>query len=134
MTTLTRMSISLEEELLQEFDRQVKADGYPTRSEAIKALIRRSLVENEWERGGLVAGTVVIVYDHHKHDMLHQLMHAQHDYSDVIISSQHVHLDHHNCMETITVRGDAARIQGMNAALKAVKGLKQHAQVITGGG
>ncbi len=130
MPTLARISISLEEELLEKFDRRVREDGFPTRSEAVKALIRRALVENEWERGGPVAGTVVIVYDHHKHDLLHQLMHIQHDYGDVIISSQHVHLDHDNCMETVTVRGDAARIRQLAAALKSVKGLKQQTLVM----
>jgi CopG family nickel-responsive transcriptional regulator len=135
MTALTRISISLEEKLLREFDRHSRREGYPTRSEAVKALIRRALAENEWaEDRGTAAGTLVIVYDHHKHDLLHQLMHVQHDYGDVIISSQHVHLDHDNCMETITVRGASARLRELTAALKTVKGLKHQALVMAASG
>jgi CopG family transcriptional regulator, nickel-responsive regulator len=134
MPDLTRCSISLDTDLLQAFDDLVSREGYPTRSEGIKALIRQSLVEKEWDVGGLVAGVVVLVYDHHKRGLVHQLMHIQHDYGQAIISSQHVHLDHDSCMEMVTVRGEAVQVRQLVTTLRSVKGLKHTALVTTAAG
>jgi len=134
MTRLTRISISLEEDLQRRFDRLAAAEGYPTRSEALKALIREHLVRKEWTRGGIVAGAVTLVYDHHARELVSRLLDVQHDFVDVIVSNQHVHLDHHNCLEIVVVRGRTGRIQRLVSALKSVKGLKHHGLVMTTAG
>ncbi len=131
MSKLTRISISLEEDLQKQFDRVVAEEGYPTRSEAIKALIRERLVQKEWVKGELVAGAVSIVFDHHGHEIANKLLEIQHDFVDVIMSNQHVHLDHHNCMETIIVKGDPEKILALARELKSIKGLKHQALVMT---
>lgn len=134
MNKVTRISISLEEDLAAELDRWVTTEGYPTRSEAVKTLIRQGMVTREWLAGGVVAGAITIVYDHHGRDLVNQLLDIQHDFVDVMVSNQHVHLDHDNCLEILTVRGLAARIQGLVKALKAVKGLKHDGLIMTTAG
>ena len=134
MPRLSRISMSLENELQTKFDRLVAEEGYPTRSEAIKALIRQRLVQKEWIRGSLVAGAITLVYDHHAHELADRLLDIQHDFVDVIVSTQHVHLDHRHCMETIIVKGKPRRIQRLVAELKSLKGLKHQALVMTTAG
>jgi len=131
MAKITRISISLEEDLQRQFDQLVAEDGYPTRSEAIKALLRQRLVLREWTKGDRVAGAITLVFDHHAHEIANKLLDAQHDFVDVIVSTQHVHLDHHHCMETVIVRGKPGRIQQLVAELKAIKGIKHHTLTMT---
>ncbi len=121
---LTRFSISLDEQLLQQFDAKIQRDQCPTRSKAIGDLIRTSLVETEWRSGRQVAGAIVLVFDHHKHDISKKLTDIQHDFLELIISTQHIHLDHDNCLEIIAVRGNPTAIDALAKRLKAVKGLK----------
>ncbi|MFC1671637.1 nickel-responsive transcriptional regulator NikR [Planctomycetota bacterium] len=134
MSGLARFSVSVEEELLKALDTFVAAKGYPTRSEAVKHLVRNALVETMWKAKGTVAGVIVMAYDHHKRDVVRKLLEVQHDHSDVIISTQHVHLDHDNCMETITVRGRAGRIKKLESAIRSLKGLKHSDLMVTAGG
>ncbi len=122
--SLTRFSVSLDEKLLNQFDAKIRADRCPTRSKAIGDLIRTSLVETEWRSGQDVAGAIVLVYDHHKRDVAVKLTEIQHDFLDLIISTQHVHLDHNNCLEIVAVRGKPNRIDALAKYLKTVKGLK----------
>ena len=131
MANLRRISISLDDSLLKRFDRHVGRQGYPTRSEAIKALMRQNLVEDEWSRDRDVAGAISIVYDHHKRGLTDRLTDVQHDFGTVIVSTQHVHLDHDHCLEIIVVRGDARRIRKLATALRAVKGITHNALVMT---
>ncbi len=121
---LTRISLSLETELVRQFDRRIRAEKCPTRSKAIGDLIRARLVQDEWRQDGEVAGALVLVYDHHKRDLVKRLTEVQHDCHDAIISTQHVHLDHDNCLEIVALRGRPAAIRQIHARLKAVKGLK----------
>ena len=122
---LTRFSVSLDADLVCQFDTQIKADRCPTRSKAVGDLIRASLVKTEWQQTrGQVAGAVVLVYDHHRRDIMRRLTEVQHDCHQGIISTQHVHLDHDNCLEIVAVRGTAREIEGVVRRLKAVKGLK----------
>ena len=121
---ITRISISVEEELLNQFDFYSAEQGYPTRSEAVKAMIRDALVLQQWRKGSDVAGAVSVVYDHHKSGIVQKILSVQHDWSDVILCSQHVHLDHDNCMEIIAVRGRGERIRDFLANLRTIKGLK----------
>ncbi len=128
---LTRFSISLDEKLLKKFDAKIRKDNCPTRSKAIGDLIRTSLVETEWRAGKQVAGAIVLVYDHHKHDISKKLTDIQHAFLKLIISTQHIHLDHDNCLEIIAVRGDPTHIDTLTKRLKAVKGLK-HVSIAAG--
>lgn len=121
---LTRFSVSLEEDLVRRFDAKIKADRCPTRSKAVGDLIRASLVQTEWRAGDQVAGAIVLVYDHHKRDILKRLTDLQHDCHDSIISTQHIHLDHDNCLEIVAVRGKPAVIDAIVKRLKSVKGMK----------
>ncbi len=128
---LTRFSVSLEEDLVRRFDAKIKADRCPTRSKAVGDLIRASLVQTEWRAGDKVAGAIVLVYDHHKRDILKRLTDLQHDCHDSIISTQHIHLDHDNCLEIVAVCGKPAVIDAIVKRLKSVKGMK-HVSLATG--
>ena len=122
-----RITISVEASLLAQFESYLSSNGYPTRSEAMKSLMRQALIEQEWQQGTDVAGTISLVYDHHKHGTMEKLVDVQHDFGEVIVCSQHVHLDHHNCMEVLVVRGRAADIRNILTKLKAGKGIKHSA-------
>ena len=124
MSKLTRFSVSLDEALLDQFDAQIKKEGYPTRSKAVADLIGESLVEQEWKGGKEVAAAIIMVYDHHKRDLSGKLTHVQHDYHDLIVSSQHVHLDHDNCLEVVIVKGQPKKVEELAHKLKATKGVK----------
>ena len=121
---LTRFSISLDEELVRQFDEKIQADGCPTRSKAVGDLIRESLVQTEWTTGEEIAGSIVMVFDHHKPDIARKLTAIQHDYHKTILSTQHIHLDHDNCLETVMVHGRPEVVNELVKRLKAVKGLK----------
>ncbi len=124
MSDLARFSVSLDRDLLERFDSLVAQDGYPTRSKAIADLIAGSLIREEWRSGSDVAGVIIMVYDHHKRNLTHELTHTQHDYHELIVSSQHIHLDHHNCLELVVVKGDPSRITELSHRLKTLKGVK----------
>ncbi len=128
---LTRFSVSLDADLVREFDARIEADRCPTRSKAVGDLIRASLVQTEWRSGGEVAGAIVLVYDHHKRDIVKRLTHVQHDYHHTIVSSQHVHLDHDNCLEIVAVKGKTDEVAAIMKQLKAVKGMK-HVSIAAG--
>jgi CopG family transcriptional regulator, nickel-responsive regulator len=122
---LYRFGVSLEKELIDEFDAHVKEKNYPNRSEAIRDLIRQELTRREWAAGGVVAGAVVMTYDHHKRELVNKLLDVQHDFQECIISTQHVHMDHLHCLEIIAVRGSARTIEQLAASIKAHMGVKQ---------
>ena len=124
MTKITRISISIEEDIIERFDRLSERQGFPTRSEAIKHLIRSSLVSQEWKAGDIVAGVVTIIYDHHKTSILRKIVEAQHDFGDIVVCSQHAHLDHDNCMENIVVRGKVEDVRKLHENFSAIKGMK----------
>ena len=121
---VTRFSVSIDEELMDKFDAKIKKDRCPTRAKAVGDLIRSSLVQTEWRSGDEVAGAIVLVYDHHTRDVLKRLMDMQHDCHEAIISTQHIHLDHDNCMEIVAVKGTPRVIEALVKRLKSVKGLK----------
>ncbi len=121
---LARFGVSLDEDLVRQFDARIREDGCPTRSKALGDLIRASLVQGEWQRGEEIAGAIVLVYDHHRRDIVGRLTDVQHDCHGAIISTQHVHLDHDNCLEIVAVRGKPRQIDALVRRLKALKGLK----------
>jgi CopG family nickel-responsive transcriptional regulator len=122
--------MSLESSLLERFDQYLHDEGYPTRSEAIKSLMRQTLNEKAWTQDEVVAGSVMLVYDHHRRGIVKQLMDVQHDFGSVIISTQHVHLDHDHCLEMVVVKGKASRIRELVTMLKSTKGVKHDAVVL----
>jgi len=124
MANLVRFGVSLEKELLANFDKRIKSRKYTNRSEAIRDLIREDLVKEEWQKGAEVSGTITLIYDHHKRELVNKLMDIQHDHGKVIISSQHIHLDHNNCLEIIAVKGSPRGVQVLSDSLKSVKGVK----------
>ena len=104
---LKRFSISLENNLLRSFDTYINAQSYNNRSEAIRDLIRKALVKQEWESDSKVMGVITLVYDHHQHQLQEKVTEVQHDYHHHIVSTTHVHMDHNNCLEVIIVKGKA---------------------------
>lgn len=125
MPDLVRFGISLEKELLERFDNYIKKQNYLQRSEAIRDLVRNELVKEEWGDGKKqVAGAISLVYDHHKRELVNQLMNIQHDYHENIVSTQHVHLDHNNCLEVIVVKGKSSDAEELYKKLKTLKGIK----------
>ncbi|NTV68369.1 MAG: nickel-responsive transcriptional regulator NikR [Chlorobaculum sp.] len=124
MSDLYRFGISLDRELIEAFDRHIKAQGYQSRSEALRDLIREELLRKTTTEGGLVAGAIVMTYDHHKRELVNRLIDIQHDFHDLIISTQHVHLDHENCLEVLAVKGNTPEIEKLSSALKVLVGVK----------
>lgn len=126
-----RFGVSLEDELLTELDRLVSKQQFPNRSQAIRFLIKKYSVEDEWNDNQAVAGAIVLVYDHHKRDLQNRSTDVQHDFHHLILSVQHVHLDHDNCLETITVKGKASELKDLANKLIAIKGVKHGELMMT---
>ena len=125
MSDLVRFGISLEQSLLEKWDGLLRNKGYTNRSEAFRDLIRAELVKREWTgSGGDVVGAITLVYDHHKRELVNKLTDMQHNFTGLIFASQHIHIDHHNCMEIIAVKGSPAQIEGLADKMKGAKGVK----------
>ena len=124
MSELVRFGVSLVKPLLERFDALIRNRQYTNRSEALRDLIRRELVRKEWREGGEVAGAITLIYDHHTRDLMAKVTDTQHDFQKVIISTQHIHLDHRNCLEIIAARGKADDVQRLADALTSIKGVR----------
>lgn len=132
MAETVRFGISIDDKLLKSFDRLIAEKGYLNRSEAIRDLIRASLVELKWEKGDEeTVGTVTLVYNHHVRDLSDKLTEQQHAHHDQVVSSLHVHLDAHNCLEVLVVRGKAWEVKKIADELIGVKGVKHGKLVMT---
>jgi CopG family nickel-responsive transcriptional regulator len=121
---ISRFGISLDKVLLGKFDRHIKEKNYANRSEAFRDLIRGELVKKEWQQGKEIAGAITLIYDHHKRELVNKLMDIQHDYQKLIISTQHIHLDHDNCLEIIAIKGAPSEARKLADILRSVKGVK----------
>ncbi len=131
MAELIRFGVSMDDRLLQRFDEVIERKGYVNRSEAVRDLIRNALVEDQWARGEEeIVGTVTIVYDHHTRDLGDKLTEQQHSHHGSIVSSLHVHLDAHHCLEVVVVRGKAAEVRRLADELIGTKGVK-HGKLVT---
>ena len=130
--TMKRFGVSLEDDLLKELDALVKKHRFPNRSQAIRFLIRKNLTEEKWYANELVSGCVVLVYDHHKRQLLGKLVELQHKYQELVLSAQHVHLDCDNCLETITLKGKAKDLKKLSDTLIGIKGVKYGGLVMAG--
>jgi len=115
--------MALDEELLRKFDQHIKKRRYGTRSEAMRDLIRADLVEQQWSKDRVVVGTITLLYDHHTRDLTRTLTHLQHDSKAKVLSSLHVHLDHHYCLEVIAVKGRSQQVRALADTLIGTKGV-----------
>ena len=134
MSQLVRFGVSLEKELLEKFDRRIGEKHYPNRSEAFRDLIREDLVKKEWVEGKDVAGAITLVYDHHRRELVNKLIDIQHDFHELIVSSQHIHMDESNCLEIIAVKGNPKRIEELAYKVKSTKGVKHGSLVMASTG
>ena len=123
---VTRFSVSVDPELLKEFDETTNKIGY-NRSTAIQVAMRGFLTDHKWSvaKEGTVAGALTMFFDHHTRGLGDQLTEIQHDYIDVITSTTHVHLDHNNCLEILAVKGEIDRLEKLTESLRIVRGVKQ---------
>ena len=124
MSGLFRFGISIDKNLLDKFDRLIREKKYTNRSEAFRDLIREELVKKEWTEGKEVAGAITFIYDHHQRDLLSKIVDIQHHFQEIIISTQHIHLDHENCLEIVAVKGNSREVQKLADTLKSVKGVR----------
>jgi CopG family nickel-responsive transcriptional regulator len=122
---ITRFSVSLPDSLLAELDRRVIGRGYASRSEFVRDLIRERMVEDKWETGGEdVVGVLTIGYDHHQRGLLQKIVNLHHSQYVHILCTTHVHLDRHNCLETVIIKGrpeEIERIAVQSAGLRGVR-------------
>ena len=126
---VTRFGVSSEANLLEALDEYAKDNKFANRSQAIRYLIEKNLVERKWQCNRIVAGAVVILYDQHKREVMNKLSDIQHDFHEQILSSQHFHLNHDNCLEIIAVKGPAAKLTELSDLLISIKGIK-HGKLI----
>jgi CopG family nickel-responsive transcriptional regulator len=135
MSELTRISISLEDALLQAFDRRNAAKGYETRSEAIRDLIRDRLIAEEAVENaeGEQVAVVTVVYDHHARELSAKLIDKQHHHHDVVVSTLHVHLGERHCLEVSILRGPIEEIRHLGDDLVATKGVLHGEVLFTSG-
>ena len=129
---VTRFSVSLAPSLLKQLDQMSAEKGYSNRSLAVTDMIRNQWVEHRQKNGTEdIAGTITLVYDHHKPHLQSTLTDIQHDHHNVILSTVHVHLDHHNCLEVLLVRGRGDVIRKIADALITAKGVKHGKLTVT---
>ncbi len=121
--SVVRFGVSLENKLLDALDNFVIENQLTNRSQAIRHLINNNLVEKKWKCNHIVAGSITLIYDHHKNDLLNQLTDIQHHFHKEILSTQHFHLDHDHCLEIVAVKGKASLLTELAEKLIAVKGV-----------
>ncbi|TXK85517.1 nickel-responsive transcriptional regulator NikR [Paenibacillus sp. N3.4] len=122
--TLVRFGISMPQSLIEQYDRLIALQGYDNRSEAIRDLTRKALLESSsMQLDETVAGTIVMVYDHEFSDLPMTLMELQHDYHHVIISTMHIHLNHQQCLEILVVRGKVMELRELQQRIQVLKGV-----------
>ena len=135
MSDLSRIGVAIDSDLLLKFDDLIEQRGYTNRSEAFRDLIRDALIEKTAEKpDAIVVGTLTLVYDHHVRQLSDRLTAMQHDHFDLVLSTLHVHLDHHNCLEVLILKGKAAAVQKMADALISTKGVMNGRLTITAPG
>jgi len=131
MSELTRTGLSIDRELLARFDLAIAKKRYKNRSEAVRDLIRDHLVSEEADSNKLVVGTLTIVYDHHRPNLTEKLVEAQHRAGSKVLAATHVHLDHHNCLEVVIMKGRGAELSDLANGILSLRGVKHGKLVIT---
>jgi CopG family nickel-responsive transcriptional regulator len=130
---VSRFSVSLEKELLDELDEYVGKNHFANRSQALRHLIENNIVKEKWQCNKIVAGAIVMIYDHHKREIDLRSNTIQHDYHDVILSSQHYHLSHEVCLDIVAVKGEAVRLTELSDKLIGIKGIRHGKLVMSKG-
>ena len=125
-----RIGVSLEGPLLADFDRYIAQEGFRSRSEGLRNLIREALVRRRWKAGGRVVGTITIVYRHEVGMVTHRLVHRQHEFLSSIRATAHTHLDDETCLEVLIVEGMATKVAKLANRLKTVKGVLSSETVV----
>jgi len=121
---LVRFGISMPQSLIDQYDRLIALQGYDNRSEAIRDLARKALLaSSSLQPDGTVAGTIVMVYDHHVRELPMTLMELQHDYHQEIISTMHIHLNHDQCLEILVVRGKVQQLRELQQRIQVLRGV-----------
>ena len=129
---ITRFGVSIEPDLIKKFDKTIKREGYTNRSEAIRDLIRKNLIaEKNKNLNEEAIGTFTMVYDHHVGSLTDKLLDLQHNHTKEILVSTHVHIDHHNCLEVLVLKGKIGNIQKLADNIKALRGIKNGELVLT---
>lgn len=129
--SVVRFGVSLEKETMNELDLYIKSNNFPNRSQAIRHLIEKYAVEQKWQCDNEVAGAIVIVYDHHKRNIDHEINEVQHDYHHLILSTQHVHLNQETCLETIVIKGIASDLTELAGKIITLKGIHHGRLIMT---
>jgi CopG family transcriptional regulator, nickel-responsive regulator len=129
--SVVRFGVSLDREMMQELDHYVAVNNFPNRSQAIRNLIEKYAVEQKWQCDNQVAGAIVIVYDHHKRNIDHEINEVQHTFHHLILSTQHVHLNHETCLETIVVMGKASELTLLADKIITLKGIHHGKLIMT---
>jgi CopG family nickel-responsive transcriptional regulator len=134
MSEIVRFSVSLEGELLEQFDRYCQEQHCATRSEAIRQLLREKLTHRDWEADEQeVAGTLTLVYDHHRPQLRDRLIEVQHEHTDMVVATLHAHLAHDLCLEVIVLRGRAGLLRSLAAEITGLKGIYRGELVMASG-
>lgn len=134
MGDLARIGVSLERDLLKWFDGAINKKNYDNRSEAIRDLIRDQMVAEEIDKDEVVVGTLTVVYDHHRPNLTEKLVEAQHRAGGKVLAATHVHLDHHNCLEVIIMKGRSGDLKDLANRILSLRGVKHGQLVITSTG
>lgn len=131
MAQLTRTGVSLEDDLLKQFDKVIARRGYENRSEAIRDLIRESLVDEAVDQNRPVVATLSMIYDHHKPNLSNKLTEIQHHSHGSVLAATHVHLDEDNCLEVVIMKGRSGEVQHLADHMLAMRGVKHGKLVVT---
>jgi CopG family nickel-responsive transcriptional regulator len=135
MSDITRFGVSLKSTLLDKFDRLIEQSGYKNRSEAIRDLIRDRMVAEEWSSSDReTVGVFSLIYNHEQRELNKTLTNIQHRYVDIIVSSTHIHIDHHNCLEVVILKGKSSLIKKITDELASTRGVKHGKLIMTSTG
>lgn len=134
MPRLSRTGVSLEEDLLKEFDRLIAKRGYANRSEAFRDLMREALLSETVESNKPVVGTLTLVYDHHVPNLAQKLTEVQHAAGTMVLAATHVHLDHRYCLEVVIMKGKSKDLQAVADGMMALRGVELGKLVLTNSG
>jgi CopG family nickel-responsive transcriptional regulator len=130
--SLKRFGVSLESDLLDELDKMVDRNKFSNRSQAIRFLVKKNIVEEKWNKDLEVTGAIVITYDQNIRELNVKVNKLQHEYHCLILAGQHIHIDDHSCIEVIAVKGNARKILNLANKFKAIKGIKHGELVMSG--
>ena len=134
MSDLIRTGVSLERGLLEQFDEAIRNKAYANRSEAIRDLIREHLVVEDIDNNKVVVGTLTLIYDHHRPHLTEKMVEAQHRAGGTVLAATHVHLDHHNCLEVIIMKGRSGELKALADGILSLRGVKHGQLAVTSTG